>query len=144
MPGDGVPRRRKPTDTERREARARVEDPAEVLDAAARFLETRPRSAAEVRRRLASMGYRTQLVEDAVRRMTELGYLDDEAFARAWVASRDRARPRGGHALRRELQLKGVERDVIDEVLSERDDDAAVDGGGESAGECNTAVDRAR
>jgi len=54
--------------------------------------------------------------------MTELGYLDDEAFARSWVASRDRARPRGTHALRRELQLKGVERAVVDAVLDERDE----------------------
>ena len=52
--------------------------------------------------------------------MIELGYLDDEAFARAWVESRDRARPRGEHALRRELQLKGVDRSNIDVVLEER------------------------
>ena len=33
--------------------------------------------------------------------------LDDEAFARAWVESRDRARPRGERALRAELRQKG-------------------------------------
>ena len=59
-------------------------------------------------------------------RLTELGYLDDEAFARAWVESRDRARPRGEHALRRELQLKGVDRALVDEVLRP----SAVDDGG--------------
>ena len=37
-----------------------------------------------------------------------LGYLDDAAFARAWVESRDRARPRGARALRDELRRKGV------------------------------------
>jgi len=36
------------------------------------------------------------------------------------VESRDRARPRGERALRRELQLKGIERTVLDEVLDER------------------------
>ena len=46
--------RRKPSYAERRERRAAVEDVAEVLDAAARFLEARPRSPAEVRRRLAT------------------------------------------------------------------------------------------
>ena len=39
--------------------------------------------------------------------MTELGMLDDETFARAWVESRDRARPRGERAIREELRLKG-------------------------------------
>ena len=50
--------RRKPSYAERRERRAAVEDVAEVLEAAARFLEARPRSVAEVRRRLTPLGYR--------------------------------------------------------------------------------------
>ena len=36
--------------------------------------------------------------------------LDDETFARAWVESRDRARPRGERAIRDELRLKGIDR----------------------------------
>ena len=43
---------------ERRERRAAVDDPAVVLEAAARFLEARSRSVAEVRRRLTGAGYR--------------------------------------------------------------------------------------
>jgi SOS response regulatory protein OraA/RecX len=114
------PRSRRPTFAERRERRSQVDDPAEVLDAAARFLEARQRSTAEVRRKLAGLGYRVRLVDDVVARLVDLGYLDDEAFARAWVESRDRSRPRGEHALRRELAQRGVERDIIDAVLDER------------------------
>jgi regulatory protein len=119
-------RRRRSSYAERRAERATVEDPAQVLDAAARFLEARPRSTAEVRRRLSTMGYRAALVDETLSRLTELGYLDDEAFARSWVASRDRARPRGAHALRRELQLKGVDRELIDEVLGDRETEAGT------------------
>jgi regulatory protein len=46
--------------------------------------------------------------------------LDDEAFARAWVESRDRARPRGERAIREELRLKGVARATVDTILDER------------------------
>jgi len=121
---------------ERRESRAAVDDPAVVLEAAARFLEVRSRSVAEVRRRLRTAGYRADLVEGAIARMGDLGMLDDEAFARAWVESRDRARPRGERALRDELRLKGIDRAVVDLVLEERrgrvgdgagDDDRASD-----------------
>jgi len=105
---------------ERRERRAAVDDPAVVLEAAARFLEARSRSIAEVRRRLKTAGYRADLVDGAIARMTDLGMLDDEAFARAWVESRDRARPRGERALQNELRLKGVDRAVVDLVLGER------------------------
>lgn len=125
--------RRRESLPERRERRAAVDDSAVVLDAAARFLEARSRSVAEVRRRLTGAGYRTDLVEGAIERMLELGMLDDEAFARAWVESRDRARPRGERAIRSELGLKGVDRGVIDAVLADRRAGAAEPAeGGES------------
>jgi regulatory protein len=112
--------RRRESLAERRERRAAVDDPAVVLEAAARFLEARARSIGEVRRRLTSAGYRADLIDGAIVRMTELGMLDDTAFARAWVESRDRARPRGERALADELRLRGVERTVIAEALEER------------------------
>lgn len=133
-PGPGAwPRSRKPTPGERREQRAQVDTVGEVLDSAARFLEARPRSEAEVRSKLTRLGYRRELVEDAVARLVELRYLDDDAFARSWVESRDRARPRGEHALRAELGRKGVDRAVIDDVLGDRRD--AVSGGAGAAGD---------
>ena len=91
-----------------------------MLEAAARFLEARQRSVTEVRRRLRSAGYRHDLVDGAIERLLELGILDDEAFARAWVESRDRAHPRGERAIREELRLKGIDRATIDAVLDER------------------------
>ena len=85
-------RPRKESYAERRERRAAVDDPQVVLEAAARFLEARSRSVSEVRRRLTSAGYQPELVDGAIARLEELGVLDDEAFAKAWVESRDRAR----------------------------------------------------
>ena len=114
------PRARKESFAERRERRAAVDDPAVVLEAAARFLEARSRSVSEVRRRLTSAGYRTELVDGAIDRMADLGMLDDETFARAWVESRDRARPRGERAIREELRLKGIDRATVDTVMEER------------------------
>lgn len=105
---------------EQRERRAAIEDPAVVLEAAARFLEARPRSIAEVRRRLTGAGYRADLVDGAIERLTELGMLDDEQFARSWVESRDRARPRGERAILDELRQKGIDRTTADLVVDER------------------------
>lgn len=127
--------RRPETFAEKRERRGEVVDPEVVLAAAVRFLETRSRSIAEVRRRLIGAGYRADLVDGAISRLAELGVLDDEAFARGWVESRDRARPRGERALREELRLKGIDRSVVDEVLGDRrelrrndeDDDGSPD-----------------
>ena len=118
-------RRESPAD--RRERRAGIDDPEVVLNAAARFLEVRSRSVDEARRHLVRAGYRAELVEAAVARLVDLGMLDDAAFARMWVESRDRARPRSESALRRELALKGIERELAAEVLSERRNGRAAD-----------------
>lgn len=111
----------KETRAEARARRAAVEDPAVVLEAAARFLEVRPRSVEEVRRRLRDAGYRDDLVDGAVERLAALGYLDDAAFARAWVESRDRARPRGARALRDELRRMGVAAEDVEAALAARE-----------------------
>ncbi|MEO8274116.1 MAG: regulatory protein RecX, partial [Chloroflexota bacterium] len=105
---------------EKRERLGAVDDPAIVLEAALRFLEPRQRSIGEVRRRLSRVGYREDLVEGAIARLVELGMLDDEAFARTWIESRDRARPRGERALRFELARKGIDRETADQTIAER------------------------
>ena len=120
-----------------RQRHAQEEDPAVVLAAAARFLEVRSRSVDEIRRHLTAAGYRADLVEGALSRLTELKMLDDANFARMWVESRDRARPRSETALRRELVLKGIDRELAAEVLEERrnGDGGRFDGGAADAGD---------
>jgi regulatory protein len=105
---------------ERRARRAAIDDPEVVLAAAYRFLEARARSVTETRRRLSDAGYRPELIDGAIARLLGIGLLDDEAFARHWIESRDRARPRGEIALTRELRLRGVEPSVIAAALEER------------------------
>ena len=73
--------------------------------------------------------------------------LDDEVFARAWVESRDRARPRGERAIREELRVKGIDRETADLVLAERRDRAAAvppseDTGAEAPSADRTAAER--
>jgi regulatory protein len=116
-------RRRREGFAEKRERLGAVVDPAIVLEAALRFLEPRQRSIGEVRRRLTGAGYREDLVESAIARLVELGMLDDQAFARTWIESRDRARPRGERALRAELARKGIDRQTADDTIAEREAD---------------------
>jgi SOS response regulatory protein OraA/RecX len=113
--------RRRETLAEGRARRGAVDDPATVLDAAARFLEARQRAVAEVRRRLVDAGYEAKLVEGAIDRLAGLGMLDDAAFARAWIESRDRARPRGARALRDELRRMGVATEDVEAALAARE-----------------------
>ena len=116
----GRGRRRRESPAVTRERRALVDDPSVVLEAALRFLEVRQRSVAEVRRRLTRAGYREELVTGVMARLGDLGLLDDEAFALAWIESRDRAHPRGEHALMLELRQKGLDATTIAAALRAR------------------------
>ena len=139
-------RRSRPTAESRaalRESRAALTDPSPVMEAAAVFLGVRQRSVAETRHRLLRLGYPQRLVAIVIERLTEMAYLDDAAFARDWVESRDRTRPRGESALRSELALKGVPRDVVDEVLAGRRSAAGADDPNRAAAEALLARRRA-
>ena len=105
---------------ERERRHAATDDVEVVLAAAGRYLEQRSRSVEEVRRHLRLARYPDALIQAAIDRIVAAGMLDDRTFASAWVESRDRARPRGEQALRRELSLKGLDRDLIADVLAER------------------------
>lgn len=115
---------------ERRARRAAVTDAGVVMEAAALLLATRSRSVAETRRRLLSLGYPATLVEEVLARLEQMGYLDDAAFAAAWVASRDRSRPRGASALSQELRRKGIDDATVRATLADRDAARDEDGTG--------------
>lgn len=93
---------------------------------ALRLLGYRPRSRAEVERRLRHKGYTPAAISAAIERLLDQQHLDDAAFARAWLDNRERFRPRGARAIRYELRQKGVARDIIDEVVTELDEEASA------------------
>jgi regulatory protein len=123
-----------------------VDDPQEVLAAALRRLEIRAFSVAGLRRRLLEAGYRADLVDAALARLGELGLLDDAAYARDWIEARDRSRPRGTAALRRELAQRGIPPEMIAAALAGRAEVAGQAGMaqvGAEAAASDTADERA-
>jgi regulatory protein len=94
----------------------------QVVDSAAHFMSFRPRSIQEVRQNLAEKETPPEAIEAAVTRLTAMGYLDDEAFARFWVQNREAFKPLSHRALRQELRQKGVSDTIINEVLSDHDE----------------------
>ncbi|HEX5140191.1 MAG TPA: regulatory protein RecX [Dehalococcoidia bacterium] len=93
-----------------------------ALESALRLLAMGPRTERDLRERLERRrGFRPEAVEAAVGRMRELGYLDDAAYARFYVESRQ-ASPRSKRALTFELSRKGVDRTVTETALEEHDD----------------------
>ena len=101
-------------------------DPASAYDAAVRYLGSRPRSVAEIKRHLRSKRFDDAAQDQAIDQLRAQRYIDDEAFARYWVDQRERFRPKGDRALVSELLGKGVARETIDVVLGDAAPDAEV------------------
>ncbi len=81
------------------------------------YLGYRARTEHEVRQKLARSGFDEAVAEPTVARLRELGYLDDAAYARAYVEARFRNRGYGPGRLRSDLRRRGVARGLIDAVL---------------------------
>ena len=89
-----------------------------AVEAGLNFISFRPRSTKEVADHLRKKSLDTAARDHAIGRLQELGYLDDAAFARFWVESRDTHRPRGKRALAWELRQKGVADAIIEDALA--------------------------
>lgn len=89
-----------------------------TFERAIKLLTTRPRSIAELRELLLK-GRNTSkvVVEDALSRLIEYGYLDDERFALGYASLKLRQRPIGRLRLRRDLSVKKLDQAVVDEAL---------------------------
>lgn len=87
------------------------------------------RSRRELGDRLAKKDVPAELAERLLDRFTEVGLVDDEAFARAWVESRQRSRGLARRALAQELRRKGVDdetaRTALDELDPQQEEEAA-------------------
>ena len=98
-----------------------AQDPAAAQDRARQVcldqLEYAPRTRAELAEALRHKGIDPAAAEAVLCRFTEVGLIDDAAFAERWVASRHRSRGLAGRALSQELRRKGIDEDTVREVV---------------------------
>jgi regulatory protein len=81
------------------------------------------RSRKELADKLAKKEVPAELAAALLDRFEEVGLVDDGAFARAWIASRQPGKGLARRALAQELRRKGIDDDVAREALDEIDPD---------------------
>ncbi|GCE18823.1 regulatory protein RecX [Dictyobacter kobayashii] len=105
-----------------------------AVDRAMNYLSFRPRSREEVKRYLRQKQTPVELIDTVLERLDQLDLINDESFASFWIESRERFRPKGAQAIKNELKMKGVKREVIDEVVTdEQDEELALRAGRKKA-----------
>jgi len=87
------------------------------------FLKFRPRSEAELKRRLSQLGYGAETVDQVVAEFKAKGLVDDEKFARYFAQSQMNVKPAGRRALAASLKAKGIGSELAAQAV-----EIAVDG----------------
>jgi len=80
-----------------------------------------PKTRAQLADALAAKGIPDEAAEAVLDRYTEVGLIDDAAFARAWVSSRQAGRGLATRVLAQELRNKGIDKDIAGAALADLD-----------------------
>jgi regulatory protein len=88
-----------------------------------RLLTGAAKSRADLAKALERRNVPDEVAERVLDRFGEVGLIDDAAFARAWVGSRQRGRGLARRALALELARRGIDTEHVEEALAEVSDD---------------------
>lgn len=98
---------------------SRKEEP-DLLEMAARILQSRDHSRQELRRKLLARGAPEEALDPLLQDLAGRGWLDDQRFARQFVREKSR-RGLGRLRLLEELSRRGIDRDLARGILDEEE-----------------------
>jgi regulatory protein len=84
-----------------------------------RLLAYKNRTAHELRDRLRERGLAAPVIDEVVRQLEAQGYIDDRRLALDWARYRVQTKPVGRRRLAWELQQRGLDAALVDEVIRE-------------------------
>jgi len=94
-----------------------------AYDRALNLISMRKRSQWEMRDYLKHKDYEPDIIETILNKLSDNGYVDDRAFAKAWVNTRRLLKATSKRRLQQELRQKRVEDEIIKQVLEEDETD---------------------
>lgn len=88
------------------------------------YLSSVPRSRKEILRHLIDKGYDRDVAKEALERLDAYHYTDDRVYAESYI--RSKSKNYGKFRLQAELRQKGVDSEIIDELLDENEEDGTA------------------
>ena len=105
-------------------AELKIEDELEfAYQRAIRYIGYRMRSVSEVQHKLKQQDIDTVVIENVIERLQKSGLLNDLSFAQMWIENRTEFRPRSHRMLAVELKKKGIQSDIISQIIEETTSD---------------------
>jgi len=84
---------------------------------ALRLLRVRPQTISEIKRRLSRKGFDSEVIDQVINQLKNLGYLNDLIFTQSFIEFCSEHRPVGRRLLVVQLLKHGVSREIIDQAL---------------------------
>ena len=100
-----------------------MEDFDKFYNLALRFLSYRPRSEKEVRDRLKIKYQKSNLkdleliIDRVIQKLKKYNFVNDLEFAKKWIESRMKFKPRSLRLIKLELKKKGISDDIIQAII---------------------------
>jgi regulatory protein len=91
-----------------------------------RMLYSKDRTEFEVRQKLIRQGFDEDTADGAVMQLKSMGYINDRLYSHKYISDRLKLKPKSKKALVYELLNKGINREIIDEVLDEFEIDESL------------------
>jgi regulatory protein len=98
-----------------------MNDYSRALALALRMLNARERTEAELRASLGRRGCALEVIEDVTAAVRAEGLIDDAGYARRFVADRRLLDLWGNDRIARDLERRGIARELVDEALAGHD-----------------------
>ena len=99
------------------------DDPEYAFNRALKYLSLRARSTQEIKDYLLRKKFEPQAISQAINKLIELKFLNDEAFGESFTRSRQVYKGKSRYFVRYELKQKGLEPETIEKVLASSQED---------------------
>jgi regulatory protein len=97
----------------------KAEELGKGFNYAINLLSYRARSQREIMTKMKEKGYDGSMIEKVLEKLQEYGYINDYQFSQQWVSDKQKSKKAGKNLLKQELFQKGIDRDVIQQVIDE-------------------------
>lgn len=97
----------------------KAEEVNKAFNCAVNLLSFRSRSTKELMVKMKQKGFEEESIQKAIEKLVYYGYLNDYQFSTQWVSDKQRFKKAGKNLLKQELYQKGIEKEIIEQVLQE-------------------------
>lgn len=97
----------------------KTEEKNKAINTACNYLGFKPRSEKEVRDKLRDKGFEDEIIEDTIDFLYKYKYLNDYDYGKALINDKKNFKKAGKNLLKQELYKKGIDKDMILELVEE-------------------------